>query len=92
MSEEEKLWDTILLYSGVEGYMSLTQIAKRQEISTTTVKHRIENFRKRFPEEYKKLSDSREQAKTDYPYVSKPPKGMKYFDENFMSEQIKEKF
>lgn len=58
-----KLWDMLMMWSGVDGYYTVPEIAYNLGIGQKTVYSRINKFKKMFPDAYKRLKGDRETVK-----------------------------
>jgi len=59
-----KLWDTILMWSGCDGFYTISEIAEKLDIAESTVYFRVDRFKELFPEAYKKLKEDRDAIKS----------------------------
>jgi len=54
-----KYWNTILLWSGYDGYWEIKVIARALKVRVSTVEQRLQWFKKHFPEAYEKIKQDR---------------------------------
>jgi len=54
-----KLWDSLYLWAGYDGYYTQTEIARQLGINRNTLKQRMLTFEKQFPEAYELMKTNR---------------------------------
>lgn len=55
----QALWETILLWSGYDGYFTVKEIAFILHTRPKTIENRIQKFKKLYPEAYEKVLEDR---------------------------------
>jgi IS30 family transposase len=91
LNMKTKMWDTVLLWSGYDGYYSISEIAKNLGEKRSTIISRLKRFAAHYPKSYEKISNDRAAIKASTlrlgVKLSKPVS----FQSN-METHIKEKF
>ena len=60
---KKEMWDTVLLWSGYDGYFSIAEIAQMREESEGTIRSRIRRFAERYPQAYETVLADRSAIK-----------------------------
>jgi hypothetical protein len=86
-----KLWDTLLLWSGYEGFYTIPEIAYKMKIRVNSVGKRVKRFKELYPEAFEKLNSDRKAIKNAHTKLHQALKSPTPYDTK-MDIYIKEKF
>lgn len=88
---DEDLWKLVLMWSSYDFFMSIPEIAESLGICAKTIYNKLNVFKDKYPEAFKKLQEDRKSAK-EYQTRINQGKHKEIPYEEWMNPHIQEKF